>query len=166
VDDRPQDGPALTVREGAPQDAPFIVRLGVAAFAPFGEYGTIMEAFLASSDVVAFVAETAGAPVGFALVETPGGHRGVADLVAIAVDPRYRRRGAGRALLSRVIAFVEARREASLIVLTVADDNDAAIRLFRDHGFQMLPGTSGRYAGGQTSRRMARAVLPGRSPAR
>ena len=160
--DRSLDGPGLTVREGRPDDVPFVVGLGATAFARFGDYGGIMREFLASPDVASFVAEAAGEPVGFALVEAPPAHPGFADLVAIAVDSRHRRTGVGRSLLLRVIASLEARREASLLVLTVADDNDAAITLFLGLGFEMIPGVLGRYTGGQTSRRMARYVLPRR----
>ena len=160
MDDRSEDGPGLTIRGGRPDDAPFIVGLGAVAFARFGDYGPIMREFLSSPDVVAFVAETAGAPVGFALVDVPPARPGFADLVAIAVDSRHRRTGVGRALLKRVIAASEERDWPSSLVLTVADDNAAAITLFRSQGFEMIPGALGRYAGGQTSRRMAKLVLP------
>lgn len=158
--DRARDGTGLTTREGAQADAPFVVRLGAAAFARFGVYGPIMQEFLASPDVVSFIAETAGERVGFALVDLPAAYRRVADLVAIAVEPAHRRTGVGRALLSRVIAFLEERAESSLLVLTVAEDNAHAIALFESKGFRMIPGSDGRYAGGQTSRRMGRSVFP------
>jgi ribosomal-protein-alanine N-acetyltransferase len=160
VGDRSHDGPGLTVRRGSRADAPFIVGLGETAFARFGEYATVMREFLGSPHVESFIACSAGEPVGFALVEAPPGQRGVADLVAIAVELRHRRTGVGRALLTTVIASREARDQTSLLVLTVADDNDQALALFRAHGFEMIPGSFGLYAGGQTSRRMARAVRP------
>jgi len=161
--DRPEDGPRLTIRQGRPGDAPFVVGLGVVAFARFGDYGPIMEGFLASPDVASFVAEGAGHRLGFALVERPPAHQGLADLVAIAVDARHRRNGVGRALLSRVIAALEERATPSMLVLTVADDNDAALALFRARGFEMIPDSLGRYAGGQISHRMAKIVLPRRA---
>jgi len=152
----------VTVRDGCSADGPFVVELGAAAFARFGDYGPIMQEFLNSPDVVSFIAETAGEPVGFALVDVPRAQPGTADLVAIAVDARYRRTGVGRALLRKVIASREEWIEPSLLVLTVADDNDGAITLFRSHGFEMVPGLLGRYAGGQTSRRMVKPVNPRR----
>jgi ribosomal protein S18 acetylase RimI-like enzyme len=45
----------------------------------------------------------------------------------------------------------------------VADDNDAALALFRARGFKIVPGSLGRYARGQNSHQMARVVLPRRS---
>ena len=161
--DRPEDGSRLTIREGRPGDAAFVVGLGAVAFARFGDYGPIMEGFLASPDVASFVAEEARRRLGFALVDCPPAHPGLADLVAIAVDARHRRTGVGRALLSRVIATLEERAAPSMLVLTVADDNDAALALFRARGFELIPGSLGRYAGGQISHRMARVVLPRRS---
>jgi len=163
VDDRPRNGPGLTVREGRPDDEAFVVGLGATAFARFGDYGPIMREFLASPDVESFIAEEAGERVGFALVEAPPTHPGFKDLVAIAVDAGHRRTGVGRCLLSRLIASLETRRDPSLLVLTVADDNDPAITLFRGLGFEMIPGALGSYAGGQTSRRMARYVIPRRA---
>jgi ribosomal protein S18 acetylase RimI-like enzyme len=150
----------LTVRRGSPADTPFIVGLGESAFARFGEYAPIMREFLGSPHVGSFIACSAGEPVGFALVEAPPGQPGLADLVAIAVAQPHRRTGVGRALLKSVLASREARDEPSVLVLTVADDNDGAIALFRAHGFAMVPGSFGLYAGGQTSRRMAKIVRP------
>jgi len=163
VGDRSHDGPGLTVREGRPDDAPFVIGLGAKAFDRFGDYGPVMREFLASPEVASFIAEKEGARVGFALVESPQTRPWFKDVVAIAVDAGHRRTGVGRSLLSRVIASLEARRDASLLVLTVADDNDPAITLFCGLGFEMIPGVLGSYAGGQTSRRMARYVIPRRS---
>jgi ribosomal protein S18 acetylase RimI-like enzyme len=158
VGDRRHDGPPLTIREGRPADGPFIVRLGAVAFARFGDYAPIMQGFFSSPDVSSFVAEVQGEPVGFALVDAPAAIPGFADLVAIAVAAEHRRRGVGRALLARVIATREERGTESVLMLTVAEDNEGAIALFRGYGFEMMPGSVGRYAGGQTSRRMARPV--------
>jgi [ribosomal protein S18]-alanine N-acetyltransferase len=163
MEDRARVGPGLTIRDGRPADAPYVVKLGAVAFARFGDYGPIMEGFLASPDVRSVIAEAAGHRVGFALVELPPAHPGFADLVAIAVDARHRRAGVGRALLSRVIASREERGEPSVLVLTVADDNPAAIALFRSRGFETIPDSLGRYTGGQASHRMAKTVLPRRS---
>ena len=140
--DRREDGPKLTIRPGRPTDGPFIVMLGTNAFARFGDYAPVMTSFLRSPDVSSFVAWSAGEPVG----------------VALAVDVKHRRTGVGAALLAHVIALREGSGTPSLVVLTVAEDNAPAIALFRRLGFEMVPGSFGHYAGGQTSRRMVRAV--------
>jgi ribosomal protein S18 acetylase RimI-like enzyme len=142
-------------------DHPFVLRLGAAAFARFGDYDPVLREFLAHPDVSLWIAEAGAEPVGFALLETPASVPGWADLVAIAVDPRLRRKGVARALLAKVVAVVEDGGRPGLLALTVADDNHGAIALFRSFGFQATGGSLGRYAGGQTSRRMVRAVRPG-----
>jgi ribosomal protein S18 acetylase RimI-like enzyme len=158
VGDHPRSGGALTVRTGGRADAAFVVALGTIAFAPFGDYAPVMREFLSSPEVVPFIAEKSGEPVGFALLDRVPGSDGLADLVAIAVDSRHRRAGIGRTLLARVIAACGEPPKASLLVLTVADGNHGAIALFHAMGFRMIPGSPGRYASGQTSRRMARSV--------
>lgn len=159
MDDRPEDGRALLIREGTPADAPFIVGLGEEAFARFGDYRPVLEEFLARPEVCAWIAVEAGEPAGFALVERPPAAN-LADLVAIAVDAGRRRAGIGRALLERVVEDVAAQSAPALLVLTVAEDNPGAIALFREFGFRFVPGPFGRYAGGQNSRRMVRVVGP------
>jgi len=158
VDDRPGDGAGLTVRGGRPGDAPFVVALGAVAFARFGEYASVMTSFLASPEVAVFVALRGGEKAGFALVDRGPASLGFVDLVAIAVEAGQRRAGVGRALLTQVIAWCTARGEAPVLVLTIADDNPAAIALFREMGFTTLPGEPGRYALGQRSLRMARGI--------
>jgi ribosomal protein S18 acetylase RimI-like enzyme len=140
-----------------------MVALGAAAFARFGDYDSIIREFLARNEVTSWVAEAAGERVGFALVERPAILPGFADLVAIAVEEGHRRRGIARSLLAEVVADSE-RRSEPVLALTVAEDNPAAIALFRQCGFRMVPGTIGRYAGGQRSRRMVRT--PGEEEAR
>jgi ribosomal protein S18 acetylase RimI-like enzyme len=56
-------------------------------------------------------------------------------LYDIVVDPSYRGRGIGRALLERTIAELAA-RGSPRIVLSTAEQNEAAQRLFRRAGFR------------------------------
>jgi ribosomal protein S18 acetylase RimI-like enzyme len=151
---------SFLIRRGTTDDHPFVVGLGTVAFARFGAYDPVLRAFLAHPDVSLWIADAGSGPVGFALLERPPVVPGFADLVAIAVDPRQRRRGVARSLLAKVVAVVEGGGEPALLALTVADDNHGAIALFRSFGFEMSSGSPGRYAGGQTSRRMVRTVHP------
>ncbi|HEX4825812.1 MAG TPA: GNAT family N-acetyltransferase [Candidatus Polarisedimenticolaceae bacterium] len=137
-----------------------MIAAGVEAFARFGDYEPILRAFLGKDDVSSWIAEEDGHPAGFALVERPLVLPGFADLVAIAVTPEHRRRGLAGGLLRAVVQDAE-RRGEPLLALTVAEDNAAAIALFTRHGFRMIPGSAGHYAGGQRSRRMVR---PGAAP--
>lgn len=62
--------------------------------------------------------------------------RGPAGIVHdIIVDPRYRRRGAGRLLLEAALAFLQS-RGAPRVVLSTAERNEAAQQLFASMGFR------------------------------
>ena len=56
-------------------------------------------------------------------------------LYDIVVDPAHRRGGVGRALLDATIASLEA-RGAPMVVLSTAERNEAAQRLFASAGFR------------------------------
>jgi ribosomal-protein-alanine N-acetyltransferase len=57
-----------------------------------------------------------------------------AELVSIAVDPRNRLRGVGRALLDATLAQLRSRR-VSIWWLMVETSNDPAIRFYENYGF-------------------------------
>lgn len=96
-----------------------------------------MRRLLESSQTAAWVAEEEGRLAGFTIVEwndEPGGFR-IAYIQTIEVSPTHRRHGIGAELLRRA---EEAARSAGagLLWLHVESTNDAAIRLYRAHGFQ------------------------------
>jgi ribosomal-protein-alanine N-acetyltransferase len=92
-----------------------------------------------------WVAELAGSVVGYAGVMVVGPE---ADVQTIAVTPEHRGTGLGVALLARV--FDEAlRRECSQVMLEVAADNEAALRLYERHGFTSLAKRSNYYGPGR-----------------
>ena len=68
------------------------------------------------------------------------------ELLLLAVDPRWRRRGVGRALLDRVIADARGRAIARLF-LEMRDGNDAA-RLYAGAGFAQVGRRAGYYRRG------------------
>lgn len=59
-----------------------------------------------------------------------------AEVHTIAVDPAYQRMGAGRALLRGLLERADELRARTF--LEVRTDNDAAIALYRDHGFEIV----------------------------
>lgn len=69
---------------------------------------------------------------GFALISLASDE---SELLTLATAPENRRKGLGRALLDEAI---KAAREAGaeVMFLEVAEDNEAAIMLYRMHGFQ------------------------------
>lgn len=67
------------------------------------------------------------------------------ELVTVAVDPKWRGKGIGRALLRA--AFEDLMMTSSRrLVLEVADDNPAALRLYRTEGFAEIGRRQGYYA--------------------
>ena len=70
-------------------------------------------------------------PIGFALALALGEE---AEILALGVISRYRRAGAGTALLEEICSEAE-RRGADRICLEVSEDNKAARALYAAHGF-------------------------------
>lgn len=56
------------------------------------------------------------------------------DVIGIAVDPRQRRGGVGRALIRTVVAIARERRFGA-VTLNVSTANEAAIALYESEGF-------------------------------
>ena len=68
-----------------------------------------------------------------------------AELMTIAVEPKFRGKGVGRALLQA--CFEDLRMTPSRrMILEVAADNPAAIRLYEKLGFKRLSERKGYYA--------------------
>jgi ribosomal-protein-alanine N-acetyltransferase len=67
------------------------------------------------------------------------------ELITVAVDPKWRKKGIGRALVRAAFAdlmMTPARR----MFLEVAEDNAAAVRLYRTEGFAEVGRRQGYYA--------------------
>ncbi len=94
---------------------------------------------------------------GLAVVASPP--RAEAEVHTIAVDPSAQRRGIGKTLLRRLLARADDLRARTL--LEVRTDNDAAIALYREHGFETV-GRRRRYyqPSGADAYTMARPARP------
>lgn len=157
--------PGLTVRLGKPEDGDFIAELGRKVFSAYGSYDRYLHEWFSSPGVVTLVAEVEGVPAGAAMLAKLGADdsRGLAELLAIAVEPALQSRGVGSFLLRQAIGL--APRLASdppvrEIHLSVAEGNARAERLFARHGFRRLAG-SGVYPAGQRARLMVKQLSPG-----
>ena len=147
---------APVVRAAAPGDLEAIGRLGallVGEHHDFDEqrfiaatpdtpraYASYLGTQLANEKVVILVADYDGKVVGYAYAGMEGWDymqlRGPAGaLYDIVVDPAFRGHGIGRVLLERVIAELAA-RGAPRMVLSTAEQNGAAQRLFVSAGFR------------------------------
>lgn len=81
---------------------------------------------------------------GFVLARVAGGE---AEILTLAVVPRARGRGLGRALLKAAIAQAEA-AGAQAMFLEVGNDNPAALALYAGLGFANVGLRKGYYRGG------------------
>jgi ribosomal-protein-alanine N-acetyltransferase len=74
-----------------------------------------------------------------------------AELESIAVDPRYRGRGAGQALLDATVDRLDG---ASTLRLMVSTENVAALRFYRQYGFVRTRLVKRYYGAGRDAWRM------------
>jgi ribosomal protein S18 acetylase RimI-like enzyme len=152
----PSDTPTAVIRPATRADLPALGRLGALlvrlhhdfdparfmAAAPRTErmYASFLGDQLKQPDVIVLVAERDGEVVGYTYAGIEGhdymalrGPAGV--LYDIVVDPAHRGHGIGRLLLDATLAALEA-RGAPRAVLSTAERNEAAQRLFARAGFR------------------------------
>jgi len=106
-----------------------------------------------------WVAEVAGSVVGYAGVMVVGSET---DVQTIAVTPEHRGTGLGAALLAQLIDEA-LRRECRHVMLEVAADNEAALRLYERHGFTRLAKRSNYYGRGRDALVMRARLTPAHS---
>ena len=147
---------AVSVRPATPADLRAIGRLGALlvrmhhdfdpqrfiAARPRSEemYASFLGSQLEEKDVLVLVAERDGEVLGYTYAGIEGfdymALRGPAGaLYDIVVDPAHRRNGVGRMLLEATMAALQA-RGAPRVVLSTAERNESAQRLFEQAGFR------------------------------
>ena len=149
-----QSGPI--VRRATPADLPTIGRLGALLVeehygfdprrflaarpgTPEG-YASFMGTQLEDSDMAVLVADDSGDVIGYAYAAVEGydymALRGPAGVLHdVVVDPGRRGRGVGRLLLDAALEFFRS-RGVPRVVLSTAERNEAAQRLFAGAGFR------------------------------
>ena len=153
---QPSDIPVATIRPAAPADLPAIGRLGALlvrmhhdfdpqrfiAATPQTEkaYGAFLGTQLGERNVVILAAERDGVVIGYTYAGVEGRDymalRGPAGaLYDLVVDPAHRERGVGRMLLDATLEALRA-RGAPRVVLSTAERNESARRLFARAGFR------------------------------
>ena len=103
-------------------------------------YGSFLGSQMAEPHVCVLVAEREGKVIGYTYAAVEGydymALRGPAGaLYDIVVDPEYRGQGVGRQLLDATLAFLKS-HGAPRVVLSTAERNEAAQRLFEKAGFR------------------------------
>jgi [ribosomal protein S18]-alanine N-acetyltransferase len=71
-----------------------------------------------------------------------------ADIQTVAVAPAFHRQGLGTVLVDALLEEARRRRVAD-VLLEVRADNDAAIQLYRAHGFEQIARRRGYYGTGR-----------------
>ena len=153
---QPPDASAPTIRPAAPADLPELGRLGALlvrvhhefdpqrfiAATPQTEHGyaSFLATQLQEPDIVILVAEREGEVLGYAYAGIEGSDymalRGPAGVLHdVVVDPAHRGTGIGRMLLDATLAALRA-RGAPRVVLSTAERNEPAQRLFARAGFR------------------------------
>jgi ribosomal protein S18 acetylase RimI-like enzyme len=148
--------PAVSIRPAAPADVKAIGRLGALlvrmhhdldpdrfiAATPQTEqgYGSFLGTQLEKPNIIILVAERDGEVVAYTYAGVEGtdymalrGPAGV--LYDIVVDPAHRGQGVGRALLDATLEALQA-KGAPRVVLSTAERNESAQRLFARAGFR------------------------------
>jgi len=155
------------IRRSESSDIAWIQRVADQVYRDLGDYGLAIASWLGTSGVFAYVdTDQRNTRRGFIVIEfhvpEPSARSPfVADVLAIAVAPEHQRQGIGRALLDHAIRAAVSvgrlypRREMRL---TVADGNDAGLRLYQAAGFEIMDSVHGAYPGGQRAIRMVRAL--------
>jgi ribosomal-protein-alanine N-acetyltransferase len=126
----------FTVRQSAPFDLPAILAIERANETAAHWTEDAYRVLWGDPDAnrIGFVAEADGKALGFII-----GHEiaGEWELENLAVAPGSQRKGIGRALVQRLIAVVEGRHAARL-VLEVRESNVAAGALYQSEGFEQI----------------------------
>ena len=146
------------LRQGAAEDAGLLASLHACCFDDAWDERAFRQ-FLAGA-AFAFVAKTAAATElqGFILVQMAADE---SEILSIGTHPSARRCGLARALLTAA-GKEAAQRDAARIFLEVAEDNVAALSLYRQSGFEVVGKRHGYYlrGGRPADALMLRANLP------
>ncbi len=113
---------------------------------------------LTSGATMVVLAEADGAPAGYAMVLFRTG-AGVARLYSVAVDPAFRGRGIGEALVAAAERTAAA-RGARFLRLEHRSSNKAAARLYQRAGFTLLETKAAYYDDGEDAIRLQKALRP------
>lgn len=151
----------ITIRPAELDDGEFLAHLSASAFAPFGDYRETFGQFLGQSATVAWIAQVNGARAGFIicliLEEKDAPQQLFIEVLAIAVEPQWQKKGIGQKLLRKIQECAQAcsaKWGVQSVQLNVADTNEPAKRLFYKLGFEILSADDGVYPHGQKSMRL------------
>ena len=132
----------LHIEPAQPRDADAVAKLHAQSFYR-GWPRQDIEAYIIDPDTPTLVAsDQRHKVVGFAMLRILGDD---VELMTIAVEPKFRGKGVGRALMQACFEDLMM-TPVKRMVLEVAADNPAAIKLYRQLGFQQISERKGYYA--------------------
>ena len=155
-------GGALVIRPGEPGDIDALLALEWSAFSGDRLSRRSLRGFLKSPLRPVIVAAIGDALAGYALVAIRKGGCN-ARVYSLAVDPRFARRGVGRALLQACENYASARRRAAL-TLEVRYDNAPAIALYESLGYRAFGEHADYYDDGAAALRYAKPLIDRAAP--
>jgi ribosomal protein S18 acetylase RimI-like enzyme len=150
----------IVVREARPRDLDAIASLENESFETDRVSRRSLREFLRAAHRPVIVAFIDDELAGYALVSLRKASRAV-RMYSLAVDPRFARRGVGRALLQACEAYARRQGPAAL-ALEVRYDNKAAIALYESCGFRQVGEHADYYADGATALRYEKPLLAAR----
>jgi ribosomal-protein-alanine N-acetyltransferase len=132
----------LHIEPSEPEDAEAVANLHAQSFYR-GWPREDIAAYLRDRDMPTLVVcDKARKVQGFAMLRLLGDD---VELMTIAVDPKYRSKGVGEALMRACLEDL-LMTPAKRMILEVAADNPAAIRLYKKFGFKTMSERKGYYA--------------------
>jgi ribosomal protein S18 acetylase RimI-like enzyme len=131
------------IRLAIKEDRSFIRTLSGEVFSIFGDYSEIIPRWFVNPDVITVIYVKHRHPVGFAMLYVLSG-----EILAIAVLPKYQRRGIGSALLNHIecLAYQLGLRR---LLLHTATENTVAHLFFQKAGFTVIGTRENYYPKGQ-----------------
>ncbi|MGP1394078.1 MAG: GNAT family N-acetyltransferase [Inquilinaceae bacterium] len=143
------------VRPAVPIDIPVLTAIHAACFdSPWGA-DSLMPLLIGPGGFGLVATDTSGAPVGLVFARCAADE---AEILTLCVLPEERRGGHGFRLLRGAMEHA-ATCGAATLFLEVADDNEAALALYRRAGFAAI-GTRPRYYGARTALMMSAPLPP------
>jgi ribosomal-protein-alanine N-acetyltransferase len=155
-------GNAVNIRPAAREDMDALFALDRVCFRAGIAYSRAeLGYFVFHPRSVSIVAEDEGGIAGFAVVEfLLERGRLIGHIVTIDVAPALRRRGVGRTLMEALLGFCH-ERQAAIMRLEVAVDNDGAIAFYKLLDFVETGRIRGFYVGGLDALRMEKDLPSG-----
>ncbi len=105
--EQPTVKPALQIRRARSQDRSFVHELAEKVFSVYGSYGRYLTDWSDACETTTLIGEIGDEPVGLAMLAVYPSPRApkaaVAELLAIAVEPRFQSRGIGTILLDKAL---------------------------------------------------------------